>query len=179
MGLRFGWHIWPGANGLGDCCTCGDPLCPYVGPHPLPIGESTWSIDPQDCRQEADAWSMWPDALPLLLAGGELDLVGAEIEDALIILDALAENRSLLWPVVIYREISVFIVAPHEHRSWRQYANYGRGVQLLPWIPIPSDKPNAYLRWQVPPTETNSYPLPTFSELSGAFIQGLAKGRLP
>ena len=179
LGLRFGWPVWPGASRLEGCCSCGDAFCLYAGPHPLPIRGCDWSIDPQDGKRDAHAWSLWPDALPLLVAGGELDLVGAEVEDALAILDALDASGSLLRPVVIYREISVFIVAPHELRRWRQYADYGRGIRLLPWIPIPSETPNEEVCWQVPPTDTNSSPLPTFPELSPAFVQGLSKGRTP
>ena len=179
VGVRFGWRVWPGASGLGSRCTCGDPLCLYVGPHPLFAGECNWSTDSLDRKQEAHAWRLWPNAIPLLVADNELDLVGAEIEDALAILDALEADRSLLRPVVIHRDIAAFIVAPHEHRYWRQYMDYGRGVQLLPWIPMPSEKPDVHLRWQVPPTETNSSPLPTFSELSAAFVRGLGAVRLP
>ena len=178
VGLRFGWRIWPGADSLSGSCVCGDSLCSYTGPHPLPISRRDPVYAPRGSQHETDAWSLWPNAVPLLLAADELDLIGAEISDALVVLDILEETGSLLRPVVIHHDTAAFLVAPNEYQRWRQYAVFGRGLRLLPWIPIPSDTPNDKLRWQVPPTETNSLPLPSFSDLSAAFASALAKGRL-
>jgi hypothetical protein len=178
VGLRFGWRIWPGADSSSGSCDCGNSPCSYASPHPLPVGKPDRSYAPRGSQQEMDAWSLWPNAVPLLLAEDELDLVGAEISDALGVLDILEGTGSLLWPVVIHQDIAAFLVAPNEYQRWRQYAELGRGLRLLPWIPIPSDTPNDQLRWQVPPTETNSLPLPSFSDLSAAFTSALMKGTL-
>ena len=172
LGARFGWRVWPGAVS-GDRLCRGGSACLFAGPHPLgQVGDGFGSADD---HQIASAWVAHPDAPPLLLADDHLDLVGADSDVALAVLDHLADNAQLLCPVVMHIRAGFFLVAPDENLRWREMAPRGRGITLPPWIPLPSESSIGHLVWQVPPTPTNAARLLTYGELADAFSACLPK----
>jgi hypothetical protein len=172
---QFSWRIWPGARPIDGVCECGDPQCPYGEPHPFAFPDGTGELT-EEARASL-AWDAWPNAVPLLIAGDRLELVGVEIDDALLVLDTVSERGEKLGPVVMSHATAVFLVAACEFHHWNRYAGYGRGLRILPWVQLPAEPSDPHVRWQVPPTSANAAPLPGFVELSSAFAKALARAR--
>jgi hypothetical protein len=177
LAAQYGWRVWPGTAIVGGACLC-KPVCCFTTPHP--VGSSGEEIGCASAEQVDAAWSTNPKAVPLLVADGHVDLVGTDSDTAEGVLDFLADSRRLARPVLIWEGVGVFLVAPAELHRWRQLLHYGRGLQLLPWAPLPSVAHRGLQpRWVVPPTPTNSSPLPSFQDLSGAFVASLSRVAAP
>lgn len=174
VGARFGWRVWPGTNPASGLCRCPSP-CPFPKPHPLGSTGEAFALATE--QQIARAWSSHPNATPLLLADDHLDLVGADTDVALAVLDYLADHEQILRPVVMHHHhgLAVFLVAPDETRRWREYAGFRRGITLPPWTALPTEHSDEHLSWHVPPTPTNATSPATHAELSAAFAAGLYK----
>jgi hypothetical protein len=98
LASRFGWRVWPATVIVDGACACG-PSCCFTAPHPFGISGENVRLVTTD--QVEMAWSAHPNAAPLLVADGCMDLVGADPDIAEGVLDFLDDNRHLARPTVI------------------------------------------------------------------------------